>query len=231
MQQCSKCKTPNDSNETYCIHCGCKLHSKSSILDNFSPIATQYQNPQTVNPQRANKDKTQILSNSSPPTERLVSSHYPKTELLNQPHKPTLKVNSKHTVINSSNHHQGNQNNSIQTMIPNFGDAPLVGFLVCRNIANNTNGVFWPLRVGRTYIGRNPEEAQIVLPYENISGAHAVIIFRNNSKNWISDNNSMNGTFVNGEDIGPDKKELKNNDQIKIGDLLLTVVLCQDQEG
>ena len=96
--------------------------------------------------------------------------------------------------------------------------------MICRDFNGDRNGVFLTLRTGRTYIGRDPSESQlycllIIFP------VHMLTIFRPNGKNWISDNNSQNGTYVDGEDIGPDKVALQSGSQIQIGDVCFDILL------
>ena len=57
------------------------------------------------------------------------------------------------------------------------GASPLAGFVVSFSI--DRNGVFWPLRYGRTRIGSSPD-ADVCLSHPEISGEHAMIIVRDN---------------------------------------------------
>jgi pSer/pThr/pTyr-binding forkhead associated (FHA) protein len=49
-------------------------------------------------------------------------------------------------------------------------------------------------------IGRS-EEADIVLPYDNVSRKHA-LIWRSEGRSWIRDLGSSNGTSVDGSAVG-----------------------------
>ena len=109
--------------------------------------------------------------------------------------------------------------------VPNTGDAPLAGFLV--SFSTDPNGLFWPLRFGRTSIGSSSDN-DICLNFPDVSGVHAMINIRSNKKTqkiWISDNNSMNGTAINGEDIFNERPDVNAGDVIQIGGIEMRLVL------
>ncbi|MFT6068554.1 MAG: pSer/pThr/pTyr-binding forkhead associated (FHA) protein [Bacteriovoracaceae bacterium] len=74
-------------------------------------------------------------------------------------------------------------------------------------------------------IGRDPEKCQIVLNDPEVSGVHA-ILKKNNITCFIEDQDSGNGTLLNGERIN--KSVLTNNDEIVIGGTTLTVKISSD---
>ncbi len=74
-------------------------------------------------------------------------------------------------------------------------------------------------------IGRDPEKCQIVLNDAEVSGVHA-ILKKNNITCFIEDQDSGNGTLLNGERIN--KSVLTNNDEIIIGGTTLTVKISSD---
>ena len=107
------------------------------------------------------------------------------------------------------------------------GATPLIGFLY--SFSNDSNGVFWPIRVGRLLIGSSPD-SDIVLQYPGVSGSHAKITIRSTTREtrmYIRDNDSMNGTLVNGEEIFNEQPSLINGDQIHIGPVVLSVLLLE----
>jgi pSer/pThr/pTyr-binding forkhead associated (FHA) protein len=73
-------------------------------------------------------------------------------------------------------------------------------------------------RNGETVIGRDAANAAVV-DDRQASRHHARVICRDNDF-WIEDLNSTNGTRVNG--IRVEKQKLADNDQIGIGDTILT---------
>lgn len=63
-------------------------------------------------------------------------------------------------------------------------------------------------------IGRT-SAAQLVLNDPTLSRVHATI-FREGGDIWVMDENSSNGTFVNGERVAPDRK-LRDGDEVRLG--------------
>ena len=105
------------------------------------------------------------------------------------------------------------------------GASPLAGFLV--SFSMDANGVFWPLRMGRTRLGASPD-SDIQLSHPGISGSHANITIRDNKgriKIWLTDQDSMNGTRLNGESIFNEKPDLTHGDRIGIGDVEMQLIL------
>ncbi len=67
----------------------------------------------------------------------------------------------------------------------------------------------------RTSFGRG-SEADYRFADDGLSRLHAVI-YRDGDNIWVVDENSTNGTFVNGESVRPGGTPLKNGDTIRIG--------------
>ncbi len=77
----------------------------------------------------------------------------------------------------------------------------------------------FPINKMKMTIGRNADN-DVVIPETTVSGSHAAIV--NEGGNWfIVDNNSTNGTFVNGTKVS--KQRLNNGDMIKLGGANLKV--------
>jgi hypothetical protein len=112
--------------------------------------------------------------------------------------------------------------------ISNIGESRLVGFLV--STTTDKNGIFWPLRVGRTRVGSSIDN-DIVFVNQEISSSHSVIMVREKAdklKLYLTDENSMNGTLLNGEDIANDKPDLKNGDEITIGPIVMKIFMLDE---
>lgn len=79
------------------------------------------------------------------------------------------------------------------------------------------NGEVFNIYEGRNMIGR-ANTCDISIPKDNnVSGQHLLILYRTvEGIYWASDNNSSNGTYINGEFVG-DRVKLKNYDLIVIG--------------
>jgi len=110
-------------------------------------------------------------------------------------------------------------------VMTNVGASPLAGFLV--SFSTDENGIFWPLRYGRTSIGCGGDN-EIVLASPEVSGQHAFINVRKGKdgpKIWLSDNNSMNGTMLDGEDIFNERPDLTTDSVVKIGAVEMRLIL------
>lgn len=94
----------------------------------------------------------------------------------------------------------------------------LVGWLVTYSL--DAIGNDFRLYEGKNTIGRNMDR-QITVNDSTVSGTHATIFYRN-SKYAIRDDSS-NGTFVNGEDIGFDACDLKDGDIIRMGNTIFMI--------
>jgi len=106
----------------------------------------------------------------------------------------------------------------------------LAGWLV--TFSHDQSGADYRLREGRNTIGADPSECEVaIIEDPSISSKHAVVMIRG-GKLQIRDNDSTNGTFVNGEDIfGEASKILKNLDRVKFGSTeCLLVMLPHDDE-
>ncbi len=71
---------------------------------------------------------------------------------------------------------------------------------------------------GQVILGRG-KGCGMILPGNNVSRQHAAVVRKENGW-WISDRNSRNGTFLNHERL-TESKELKNGDEISIGDYII----------
>ena len=65
-----------------------------------------------------------------------------------------------------------------------------------------------------TRIGRDPSQADITIPELIVSKRHCIIYFKDDAV-FLKDNDSTNGTFVNGQEITEQK--LEENDTITLG--------------
>jgi hypothetical protein len=92
----------------------------------------------------------------------------------------------------------------------------LVGWLV--TFSHVPSGEDYRLREGRNILGSDVAECDIAVAGDtSISGKHAVIVFRN-GQFQIRDNDSTNGTYVNGKDIfGEGAVAVSNLDTIRLG--------------
>lgn len=68
---------------------------------------------------------------------------------------------------------------------------------------------------GELRIGRDPSQTDIAIPELIVSKFHCTIYFKENQV-YIKDNNSTNGTFVNGQ-LTPEETPLEDNALISLG--------------
>ena len=107
------------------------------------------------------------------------------------------------------------KNSSIDISV-NSGDATVLAKNELKLLCEESGDVFIIISgdiLGRHYIG-----SDIFASDKTISRKHAQLLFE--SKNWyIVDQNSTNGTFINGEKLEPDKKYLlQNNMELRMSD-------------
>ena len=94
---------------------------------------------------------------------------------------------------------------------------PVVGWLVALDGAQK--GEDFRLREGKNSLG-SAEGSEITLRDQAISSKHASISYRD-GKFMITDLDSTNGTFVNGDTEPVARVELKDNDLIRVGETTL----------
>jgi hypothetical protein len=76
-------------------------------------------------------------------------------------------------------------------------------------------GELFPVREGSNLLGSAPECEAHIATDPRMSGRHASIVYRTGGF-WIDDENSMNGTFVNG-DLVEEKRRLPDSAVIRTG--------------
>jgi len=107
------------------------------------------------------------------------------------------------------------------------GTPVLIGFLV--TFQNEPNGKFWPLRSGRTTLGRSgvDNEADVALPDASASARHAVIQGDSaTGQAFVEDAGSRNGTFINEQKLDKGgQRQLHDNDRLRLGSITLVVKL------
>lgn len=98
----------------------------------------------------------------------------------------------------------------------------IVGLLF--TYSTNQHGEVFNIYEGKNYIGRSGRECDICINSDSrISNKHMSILYRSVDRRFkFKDEQSSNGTFVNGELI--DEGEFKNFDVLKIGDTSLVFI-------
>lgn len=101
------------------------------------------------------------------------------------------------------------------------GNRKLVGLLVCFDL--NPLGEVYKIYEGRNMVGRKPSANICLAGDSQISSEHLVILYREaEGVYWAIDNNSSNGTFVNGN--FENKVQLNSNDIITLGNTRLIFI-------
>lgn len=81
------------------------------------------------------------------------------------------------------------------------------------------------LREGRSVIGSDPSADIYIHNDRSISGNHAIIMCRDGAV-YVRDNDSMNGTYLDDNDIfGKGSVEVKDRGRLRLGDSVFTVYL------
>jgi pSer/pThr/pTyr-binding forkhead associated (FHA) protein len=81
------------------------------------------------------------------------------------------------------------------------------------------------LDTGSTSIGRNPDSG-VFLDDITVSRAHAVFERREDGSWFVRDVGSLNGTYVNGEQV--DETKLASSDEVQIGKFKLTFFAAEE---
>jgi hypothetical protein len=95
--------------------------------------------------------------------------------------------------------------------------APVVGWLVAMN--GEQKGEDFRIREGQNTLGTSAE-AEIVVKDNTVSGKHASIRYKE-SKFFLTDLDSTNGTFLNDGTESVVREELKDGDLVRIGEISL----------
>ncbi|HUT52894.1 MAG TPA: FHA domain-containing protein [bacterium] len=121
---------------------------------------------------------------------------------------------------------QGGDKTIIHTGEADYGSLPADLYLSVEVIEGPDKGMTVSLTKSRTVIGRGPVEVQLHDP--TVSSTHAAIEWMNNEV-YVSDQNSSNGTFVNGERV--ERAAVGNMSEIKVGSTTLLFCMVRDVYG
>lgn len=178
-------------------------HYDSSIYGDhcpFCPSPNANLHTQVINNEPANNGmKTNVISPSPTPTAPAANG-------------------GGHTVIRAV----GSTDNANEEIGNAKGDRKVVGLLV--SYTHNKLGDVYKIYVGKTFAGRDASNEIVIKDDSEVSGTHLLFLYREAEKVfWANDENSSNGTFINGQFAG-EKTALKLYDIIKIGNTELTFI-------
>lgn len=106
------------------------------------------------------------------------------------------------------------------------GSGILVGFLV--TFQNEPSGIFWPIRSGRTQLGRaGSDRVDIGINDASSSSRHATVSADpSTGQAFVQDDGSRNGTFLNEQKLpAGEQRQLHDNDRLRLGSTTLVVKL------
>ena len=159
-------------------------------------------------------DKTEIFAENIPKTTEPVKKKTPVARKI--PNDDTQYLNK--TFI------QGVSENAEDTKSSPRSTRKLMGWIV--SFTNDPMGTDYKILEGRNFLGTSSKLDITIGGDQSISGNHALILCRK-QKFWIKDEMSSNGTFLNEEEIEPNKSpELKDGDNIKIGSTIFKFKTC-----
>lgn len=235
IMECSHCKSNNPSSAVFCEFCGRDLPKaegqasawqppqgkRRTIIDEGPGAASSSPPPpsaaQTVpaptpaNPQRI-RDVFGIAANSA-----------------SNPPPPRPAAGRRQTIFDSparafSEALQSPESAGIPAQAAVLGRR-IIGWLI--SFDTHPDGQSFSLREGRNTIGRDSDR-DISVEDQLVSGVHATIQHRS-GRTWVFDENSSNGTLLNGEDIFQDRPSLSDGDLLTVGEIRFLVKLIDPE--
>ena len=233
--RCENCGWENPDSNSKCEKCGTKLVKSSGTVQQSSEreIVNATQHFAGGNTGLNLKGTAKACPKCGYPI-RPGDSRCPKCSSEATGEKPaeseaqkSKPVDWKKTHINSPNTGKEGDELKTSTEQPEQADEKVVGFLV--TYTHKRHGEFFPVYEGRNFIGSG-EDMNIVIKGDNsVSQKHFSILYRAvDGKFKFKDEQSVNGTFINGELT--DEGELQNNDIISIGKTKLVLMVIPEIE-
>ena len=169
---------------------------------------------------RGSADKTQIVGGGIDTTQAPSGSDLQKTQIYGGTAPAGVKTEI-HTPKApkrdlSRTYIQGMDEGDNDTAPTARATRKITGWLISYTL--DPMGTDYRIYEGNNRIGKQPGSEITIVSDHSVSSLHAVILYRD-SKWYISDEMSSNGTFLNGEGLPPRQAvDLHDNDQIKVGD-------------
>lgn len=222
---CEECQAPNAADATYCENCGCDLTPvvKAKTVAENAPDGGIYQPAQ-------NAKRRTVVEPGSPagagPFAASLESPAPRPPAPGRARDPFESAAAGVAAGRAPGPAPAKKATAVDVEHrPTPGHAPaeasgaaerrIVGWLVTFDGSGNAHGKSFVLREGRNTIGRDPDR-DICCEDEMMSGKHACVQYRS-GRVWVFDENSNNGTFVNGEDIYQEKLTLTDGVELRAG--------------
>lgn len=209
---CSHCQAPLQGNETFCRNCGTLTglggSDPTQIIRRPSPdsnspwskIGTRFSGGHSGNPEISARPITTVgnfvtqRSQGSIPT---LPAHPSRDQAERVP--PEENQNERTRIVRN---HQGQ------------GTPVIKGWLVA--LDGPEKGESWTVRTGKNRIGRVHGD-DVLLKEDSISSSHAVLWLGENDTATLTDRDSSNGTFVDGQQVFQ-PTEIQDNALIRCGE-------------
>jgi len=238
---CANCGAEIPVEEGYCPSCGTALGTRLCANGHVMDIEwseCRYCSSGPKNGGRSVRDEANVEPNRAMPD--VVEAFGSRANLLEPSHEapeePEKAADRTPTDTKSPNRQNGPKHRTVydpglvpetlrspRMAAPASGQGRLVGWLVSFSL--DPSGIDFRLREGRNLVGADPDCDVIIGGERGISGKHAVIMYRRN-QSQIRDNDSTNGTYVNGKDIfGQGAMKIETGDRIRLGQVELTLHL------
>jgi hypothetical protein len=215
---CPQCKTENRDQANFCLRCNARLAGETPVR--YCPAGKHPMDPgwdtcpycaasgQSAGPPPV-PGRGRTLVEDEQPSAPAPPPPIPAVERAPAPPPPPAAggAGRRKTVFDSGASAQpspGSEAGGLRRMV-----AVLVTYTW------KPEGQLFPVREGRNYIGRDAE-CEVCLPNDTqMSSRHSTILYRGMDF-WISDADSMNGTYVNGENV-EEKQRLPDSATIRTG--------------
>jgi len=90
-------------------------------------------------------------------------------------------------------------------------------------LSDGSEGQPIAIRFFPSLVGRDATRCQITFADPTVSRLHARIVEEADGVFKICDEGSVGGTYVNGQEVGPEGASLANGDRIKLGEMELVL--------
>jgi hypothetical protein len=205
-QICPKCHTNNHHDAVTCAKCGYRL----AAVD--QRVSTPRLCPSRKHPMDpAWEECPYCVVDSDPVRETPLFKEIPKSESKSVDDDITRMQEQSQSAPRRSTQFVPARGSSLP---PPATGRRIVGMMV--TYSWRPEGEVFAVYEGRNYLGHDPDCEVRLMADHTISGKHAAIFYRGQNFT-ITDEKSMNGTFVNGVEAPITGTFLKNYDEIKTG--------------
>lgn len=239
--RCPFCQTPHQADATICDHCGREFSQKrSTVLESVPPPVGVSSTPPPIlgggvfQPPPDSKRRTVVEAETGPVGSPFGSPF--AAALQPAPAGGFARPAGGHDPFSNAMPGAGGKRATMidvgdDARAPAKEGAPaldrrVIGWIV--TFDPDPNGRSFPLLEGRNTIGRDAAN-EIAVPDPKMSGKHATIQHRG-GRTWLYDENSNNGTFLNGEDIFQERPGLKDGDVFRLGATRFIVKLLDPEQ-